>query len=311
MVTEFDRLKENDAKNCKKGMPCGNSCIAQGKKCKSGMAPKAAAVADHLSDPANLEKGAESGDPFSEFDDFDFNLDGNLQPISDSPETKELIEDWKDWKSSEQSALPESLAERLNGDAPPPTEAQAEAISRYTSAYYEEINQTLRGTGDLDNNERSEYLGISKDIADGLRALPNYTQETYRGTAVPKEIADKLTVGSTYTDKAFLSTSASKEIAESFSVSKEPEITTNVLFSIQGKYGKDISKVSEEQDEKEILFSPSSKFKITSVENKDGFLYAESLEEMDFYEWNNDNRRRSYYELKRRKSVFKFRIGFL
>lgn len=60
MVTEFDRLKENDAKNCKKGMPCGNSCIAQGKKCKSGLEPKAAAIADHLSDPTNLEKGAES-----------------------------------------------------------------------------------------------------------------------------------------------------------------------------------------------------------------------------------------------------------
>lgn len=46
-------------------------------------------------------------------------------------------------------------------------------------------------------------------------------------------------------------------------------------------------------------------------EDKDGFLYAESLEEMDFYKWNSDNRRRPYYELKKRKSVFKFRIGFL
>lgn len=59
---EFDRLKENDAKNCKKGVACGNSCIAQSKKCKQNLGAKAAAVADHISDPANLEKGAESSE---------------------------------------------------------------------------------------------------------------------------------------------------------------------------------------------------------------------------------------------------------
>lgn len=66
VYAEFDRLKEDDAKNCKKGVACGNSCIARGKKCKQNLGAKAAAIADHLSDPANLEKGAESSDGESE-----------------------------------------------------------------------------------------------------------------------------------------------------------------------------------------------------------------------------------------------------
>lgn len=60
--TEFDRLKEDDARNCKKGIACGNSCISQSKKCKQNLGTKAAAIADHISDPANLEKGAESSE---------------------------------------------------------------------------------------------------------------------------------------------------------------------------------------------------------------------------------------------------------
>lgn len=42
-------------------------------------------------------------------------------------------------------------------------------------------------------------------------------------------------------------------------------------------------------------------------EDENGYLYAESLEDADFYRWNSDNRRRPYYELQRRKSIFKFK----
>jgi len=46
-------------------------------------------------------------------------------------------------------------------------------------------------------------------------------------------------------------------------------------------------------------------------EDENGYLYAESLDLFDFYRWNDDNKRRPFYKLERRKSVFKFRLGFI
>ena len=46
-------------------------------------------------------------------------------------------------------------------------------------------------------------------------------------------------------------------------------------------------------------------------EDENGYLYAESLELMDFYKWNDDNRRRPFYKSERRKSIYKFHIGFV
>jgi hypothetical protein len=46
-------------------------------------------------------------------------------------------------------------------------------------------------------------------------------------------------------------------------------------------------------------------------EDENGYLYAESLELMDFYKWNDDNRRKPFYKSERRKSIYKFHIGFI
>ena len=60
MVTEFDYLG-SDA-NCKKGMPCGNSCISKAKKCRKGLGTAVAAIVEHITNPDNLEKGVGSSD---------------------------------------------------------------------------------------------------------------------------------------------------------------------------------------------------------------------------------------------------------
>jgi hypothetical protein len=58
--TDFDKAKAKGKKNCSKGLACGAGCISKTKKCKIKMGAGGGAYADHLSDPANLEKGAES-----------------------------------------------------------------------------------------------------------------------------------------------------------------------------------------------------------------------------------------------------------
>lgn len=273
MISTFERLGAYTDKNCKKGIPCGNTCISQSKTCKKGLEGKAQEYANHITNPENLESGADS----SEGDGFelvDFEFDDDLNPVGLSPENQAFIDNWQTWQKSQEEDLPNSLAQRLNPDAPPPTEEQANAINVYTGFQYAEINSALRGTGDFSKEDRSALLDFAKEANDGLKALPNYSGETYRGTALPTDVVDKLKVGGTYSDKAFLSTSSSKEVAEGFSSRSIPENTQRVLFTIEGKYGKDISKASEYKSEKEVLFSPSSKFKITSVEDKDGILYV-------------------------------------
>lgn len=71
-------------KNCVKGIPCGNTCIAKGKNCRPKPNAKANAVADLLANPNNLEKGAEKssnsskGIPDLSIDDFNKYLKGDL-----------------------------------------------------------------------------------------------------------------------------------------------------------------------------------------------------------------------------------------
>lgn len=274
--TDFDLLKANDAKNCKKGMPCGNSCISQGKKCRKELPSAAAKVADFVTNPENLEEGAENSE--SLVDDlafFEFDFDENLNPVPAS-ETSTAFEKYKAWEAEQQNAQTnKSLAEKLNPDAPPPTEDQAKAINTYTGSMYRDINGLLRGSKQFGDPEyEQKVLDVVEKASEGLRSLPDYKGETYRGTALSNEIVEKMQVGGTYSDKGFLSTTSDKNIADTFSGSNAGTGKTQVFFTIDGKHGKDISSASKFGNEKEILFNPSSKFRITSMENKDGILYV-------------------------------------
>jgi hypothetical protein len=247
-------------KNCVKGIPCGNTCIAKGKNCKPKPNAKANAVANLLANPDNLEEGADKiepllNDPF--FDDFG---------VGDPPA------EYKEWKFAQEPESNETLAEKLNPEAPPPTEDQAKAINTYTGSMYRDINGLLRGKKDFADPEyKQKVQDIADKAAEGLRSLPDYKGETYRGTALNDDIVAKMKVGGTYSDKGFLSSSSNPNIADNFSSSNSAG-KTQVFFTINGKHGKDISSASEFENEKEILFNPSSKFKITSMEEKDGIL---------------------------------------
>jgi serine/threonine protein kinase len=57
MVTDTHQYK---AKNCTKGIPCGNACISASKKCKSKLPSNVSASLDAIADPNNLEEGAQT-----------------------------------------------------------------------------------------------------------------------------------------------------------------------------------------------------------------------------------------------------------
>lgn len=145
-----------------------------------------------------------------------------------------------------------------------------EAISKYTGSYYPRINQYLIGQRkQLDNDTLSVIDGISKYI----NLSDKYIGTSYRGITADRIMFDKLKTlkkGNDYIENGFMSTSANKLVAEDFADGTEYKI----IFEIKGKNGVDISSISDMQEEKEILFDKSSKFKITKVKVVDKKIFG-------------------------------------
>lgn len=145
-----------------------------------------------------------------------------------------------------------------------------DAVVKYTGSYYPRINQYLRGQRkQLDNETLSVIGGISKYI----NLSDKYIGTSYRGITADRTMFDKLKPlkkGNDYIENGFMSTSANKLVAEDFADGTEYKI----IFEIKGKNGVDISSISDMQEEKEILFDKSSKFKITKIKVVDKKIFG-------------------------------------
>ena len=276
--TDFDKAKTKSKKNCVKGMPCGFGCISKAKKCKKRIFGGGGGYADHITDPDNLEKGAESsGATAVTGENAGFTIDKNLEPVGNTPEDSEFVKDYKAWKSESdyEDRTVGDYAKALNENAPPPTEDQAIAIRAYTGSSFKNMNSYLRDGGKrLDEYSKEDARDKSMKATEGLRGTPSYEGDVYRGTALRNEIVEKMEVGGTYSDKGFLSTSTDRDTAENFKdVNQKPaETHTPTILYIDSNRGKNVKPVSLHKREDEILFEPSTKFKIDDMVKEDGLL---------------------------------------
>ena len=130
--------------------------------------------------------------------------------------------------------------------------------------------QYLRGQRkQLDEETLSVIDGISKYINLSNKCIGT----SYRGITADRIMFDKLKSlkkGDDYIENGFMSTSANKLVAEDFADGTEYK----VIFEIKGKNGVDISSISDMQEEKEILFNKSSKFKITKIKAVDKKVFG-------------------------------------
>lgn len=145
-----------------------------------------------------------------------------------------------------------------------------DSVTKYTGSYYPRINQYLRGQRkQLDEETLSVIDGISKYINLSNKCIGT----SYRGIAADRIMFDKLKSlkkGDDYIENGFMSTSANKLVAEDFADGTEYKI----IFEIKGKNGVDISSISDMQEEKEILFNKSSKFRITKIKAVDKEVFG-------------------------------------
>ena len=142
------------------------------------------------------------------------------------------------------------------------------AVYMYVNNNYKEINTALRqwNYGKLDNIKK----WVIDTLDDFLSKQPNYTKEVYRWSQMSKENLSKLKVWDILEEKWFLSTSSERKMVNAF-LEKDTLRNKSYAMIIKSKTGKDIWQYSTIPIEKEVLFQPNKKFKITKIvtENKE------------------------------------------
>lgn len=129
------------------------------------------------------------------------------------------------------------------------TTSQASSIKSYTESGYRMINRSLL---------KGVTTQEAEELAEAISTLPSFSGVSFRSIHID-EIGfylNSLKANSEITFAAFSSTSQSEKVAAAFG---------NVLFTIQGKTGKDISAYSDAPAEKEILFTAGTTFVVKAV----------------------------------------------
>jgi hypothetical protein len=110
-------------------------------------------------------------------------------------------------------------------------------------------------------------------LMQALSKLPPDNQVTYRGTRItPADFARKYTVGSEVPFASFGSSAKQRSIAQAFAdgtggdVAPPDDAVVSVVFVVEGKNGRDISKISAAtKPEDEVLIMPGSAFTVSRV----------------------------------------------
>lgn len=233
-------------------------------------------------------------------DNFKKWIDNNIQRAKSWESTPYFIRDNKDFIREDfkvnvynktekafvrkrRTKLAMSRVEYYNKTYPNIPEVQQAAINAYTQsigtmnrgATSREINRRLR------NGTEDGYVDVaSKLISQGLTKLPIYNGIAYRGeTMSMKKLQERFLdhVGEVVSDKGFFSSSRYMETPMKFiSHDGVPKSHKRVIFEIQSKNGRNISKISEfngiftSENQHEILFDKGTKFLVSPDYKIDG-----------------------------------------
>lgn len=131
------------------------------------------------------------------------------------------------------------------------------AIYGYTEDDYKPINEALRSQ---DPARLREYAPQIEAMKAGLARLPDFAGVVFRRTWLgPVDLAH-YRAGGTVTERGFTSATAATYL----------EYSGNVHYVIRSRKGKDISRIANTASEKEVLFPPGTRFKVSQVDRDPG-----------------------------------------
>lgn len=179
-----------------------------------------------------------------------------------------------------------SRVEYYNQTYPNIPEVQQAAVNAYTQAVGEtnkgatsrEINRRLR------NSTEDEYVDVASTlISQALAKLPKHEGVVYRGeTMSMKKLQERFLdhIGDVVSDNGFVSSSLYEDTPRKFiSHAGVPKNHKRVIFEIQSKNGRDISKISEFngiftlENQHEILFDKRTKFLVKKRKVEEDGIY--------------------------------------
>ena len=186
-----------------------------------------------------------------------------------------------------------SRVEYYNKVYPDIPEVQQAAVNAYTQAISSdnqgatsrEINRRLR------NGTEDEYVDVSSRlISQALKKLPIYKGIVYRGeTMSVKKLQERFLdhIGEVVSDKGFVSSSRYMDTPMKFiSHVGVPQSHKRIIFEIQSKNGRNISKISEfngifnPENQHEILFDKGTKFWVSpDMKTENGILKIKLIEQ--------------------------------
>lgn len=136
-------------------------------------------------------------------------------------------------------------------------------INAYTNRGYK-VNYDI-----VDNQLSQNDIKYIKALNASLDKLPSVKGTFYRGMVMKEGSRTEKLVNSLLANKGksiklntFFSTSEDKDKARVFATSKN---NNSVFFTVIGKNGKSIEKLSSHSYEKEVLFKTNSKYKVTAA----------------------------------------------
>lgn len=149
--------------------------------------------------------------------------------------------------------------------------------------FYDNLLEKLNKEGELDieeaedmASEQAREIGdTAAELEDVLDLAPVYAGKVYRGIHdLPNDFNFK--IDDEITLDAHASWTKSREVADRFSVEAGTPGKTSVQFVMKTKVGRDISEVSQYDDEKEVMLLKGHKMRVKKVTIKDERLTGES-----------------------------------
>lgn len=132
---------------------------------------------------------------------------------------------------------------------------EVSAIQFYTSSGYGCFNQFIWG-----KKEGPQQGGIDT-LNEALRKLPKHEGFVVRGTRLPASVRDQHQAGATVVYDAFTSTSTGGAFSG------------NDQFLIYSKTGRPVMSISSISGEDEVLFPSGTRFRVVSIQEKNGSRY--------------------------------------
>jgi hypothetical protein len=206
---------------------------------------------------AGFRQAILSGDPAAKAEIVD-----RMQDDSDAPgELKEACEQTLDGDTGKLARMREFLQSDAGKEL---TDDELVALFGYTGGDYRKLNAALRG--DLSPEDAAKLGPYAEKVKSGLEKLPPHEGVAYRGMAMSperlEEYLEKSESQEPIADKGFSSASTSEEAALHSLKKNDAEGKVKVMVEVRSSKGRDVTALSQNPHEQEVLFAPGSKFKI-------------------------------------------------